>query len=137
MKNHKYAFFTLTFLALLGLLPYLLAATEPVVLGMKVPDNSFRFIRNFLPDFLWAAGFAFTLHWIKDSLSFSKRWLNINLLAALTLSTLLEIAQHKELIPGTADYFDCLMYVAGLIFGTVTYFIQTKSQHTSSNTKFS
>lgn len=137
MKKHKQAFLTLTCLSLLGLLPYFVSPANYGIAGLNFSPGFLQIVRNFLPDFLWATGFAYTIHWLQAHLSFSRLWLNLNLTAALLLAVLLEFAQHRMLIPGTADFTDCLMYLAGIIAGTLTFFVQFKHLNTPRNINFS
>jgi hypothetical protein len=126
MARLKSPILTVLLLALIALLPYLFADTLPQNKHLPILDKSFQVVRNFMPDLLWAIGFSYSILFFKDIFSLNKNWLQVNIIAAFGASVFLEIAQHLNLIPGTADFLDCLAYLLGLFLGIALYRFQNK-----------
>lgn len=101
----KYALISVVlvaFLLLLGTLTYLI-----------FPSG---FLRNYIPDFLWAMAFCLCLLVIAGM---SIRWSYVIFLFCLCVFTgiAFELMQYKELIKGTGDIIDVVVYAAGAACG--------------------
>jgi len=83
----------------------------PLLLGLLIYISAFfyqipNFIRNYVPDILWAYAITFTLLIIwKYCLPFV--WIFLLLL----LFILFEVSQYFDLINGTGDLFDVFCYI--------------------------
>ena len=68
------------------------------------------FLKYYLPDLLW----SLSLYCGLNSLFNSKKNLFINGLMVLILGILWELAQYRNIISGTGDFLDILMYGTGV-----------------------
>lgn len=69
-----------------------------------------NFLKYYLSDLLW----SFSLYCGLNALFTTKKNLLTNGFLVLLLGALWELAQHKNIIPGTGDLIDILMYVVGI-----------------------
>lgn len=71
-----------------------------------------RFVRNFIPDFLWM--FSFFIFSINFSKEITKRYLVLTVIYTITLGVIFELLQLTKYVKGTFDIFDVITYIISI-----------------------
>ncbi len=110
----------------IGILIYFITSPDVIFVKASVPifgmithreyileDNGWiRFIRNYMPDILWAYALVFVLYFVLGN---SAARVKTTLLIALVFSTVMEVMQLFPIIPGTFDVMDILAEAIAVI----------------------
>ncbi len=106
----------------------------PVMSGAIIYFPGMRFagiIRNYIPDLFWAYAFISAILIIWDRIP-HRSWLIISAGSFVCF----EVAQDAHLIPGTGDFFDIAIYMAGSFGALFTnLFFKKIYQHTLHETE--
>ena len=116
--------FTLGCLTSAGLLPYIYSDQVSVLTTTDSGSLSKLIFSCFLADFVWSAGFSYTICFTAAARRFSNSWLICNLTVAFALSCLLEFCQHLGLLSGTGDILDVCSYLLGFFSGFLLHNFQ-------------
>ena len=75
-----------------------------------------RFIRNYLPDMLWAYSLIFSAYAVFDNKTKNLKWI---IIAVSLLIVIIEILQLTKIIHGTFDIFDILAEITAVLIAVI------------------
>lgn len=76
-----------------------------------------RFVRNFIPDFLWMFSFFFLS--VNYSKRITKKYIILTSTYALALGTLFELLQMANVVKGTFDILDIIVYIISILIACI------------------
>lgn len=84
---------------------------------IDVSTESLRFVRNFIPDFLWMFSFFFLS--VNYSKRITKKYVTLTSLYALALGILFELLQMANVVRGTFDILDIIVYIIAILIACI------------------
>lgn len=84
---------------------------------IDVSTELLRFVRNFIPDFLWMFSFFFLS--VNYSKRITKKYIILTSIYALALGTLFELLQMVNVVKGTFDILDIIVYIISIIIACI------------------
>lgn len=105
---------------LLSLITLILGIVIYYLYYKKIIDVStelLRFVRNFIPDFLWMFSFFFLS--VNYSKRITKKYIILTSTYALALGTLFELLQMANVVKGTFDILDIIVYIISILIACI------------------
>lgn len=84
---------------------------------IDVSTELLRFVRNFIPDFLWMFSFFFLS--VNYSKRITKKYIILTSTYALALGTLFELLQMANVVKGTFDILDIIVYIISILIACI------------------
>ena len=84
---------------------------------IDVSTELLRFVRNFIPDFLWMFSFFFLS--VNYSKRITKKYIILTSTYALAMGTLFELLQMENVVKGTFDILDIIVYIISILIACI------------------